>query len=278
MNRLPDRPRPDAPVPEPRLSPEQFEAVIRRAAELQARSAEQSLDESGVSRSELVRIGREIGLSPQHVQQALAETVGSQPTDVSLKARLFGPAAASAGRAVPGAPGAVRAHLDRYLVEREWLSVMRRFADRTLYQKARGFDLARVAGLVQDVVGGASRQPQVGAGFKLRNARRVEVTVQPLEEGYSYLSISVDLSNYRTGFAAAGIGGGGAAGIGVASVLGIAVDPAAALLGVPVAGGSLLGFRALQGHCVDHAQTHVEGLLDCLERGEPLVRVRATRP
>lgn len=277
MSQLPDRPSPTAPVPERRLTPEQFEAVIRRAAELQARGAEESSDASGVSRAELMRIGREIGLSPQHVQQALAETVGRGATDASLKTRLFGPASAAAGRAVPGTPDEVRAHLDRYLVERECLAVMRRFGDRTLYHKARGFDLARVAVIVHDVVGGASKHPQVGAGFKLRNAHRLEVSVQPLESGYSYVSMAADLRNYRTGFAVAAVGGGGGAGIAVATALAIAVDPVAAVLGLPVAGGSLWGFRSLQNHYVDHAQTHLEALLDSLERGEPLVRSRPPR-
>jgi hypothetical protein len=130
---------------------------------------------------------------------------------------------------------------------------------------------------VQDVVGGPSKQPQVGAGFKLRNARRVEVSVNPLEEGYSYVAIRVDLTNFRTGFAAGGVAGGGAAAVAVGAVLGIAVDPAAAVLGLPVLAGSLWGFRAMQAHYADHAQTHLEGLLDCLERGEPLVRLKPGR-
>ncbi len=101
--------------------------------------------------------------------------------------------------------------------------------------------------------------------------------MQPLEAGYSYVVLRVDLTNSRTGFATAGLvlGWGGAAG--VAATLGIAIDPAAAVLGLPVAGGSMWGFRAVQGHIAEHAQTHLESILDCLERGERLVRARPPR-
>lgn len=275
MTPLPDSPRPPAAPPERRLTPEQFEQVIRRAAELQARSADDSAQD-GITETELIRIGREIGISPQHIQRALAEAGGPAGGERSLPEKLFGPGVVSAGRTVPGDAEAVRGHLDRYLVEREWLAVIRRFGDRAVYKKSHGLDLARVVSSALDRVG-VSKQPAVGAGFKLRDARQVEVTVQSLEEGYSYVSLQVDLRNYRGGLAAAGVVVGWGGALGLAIPLGLVIDPALALVGLPVLGGSMWGFRAIQRHLFEHALTHLESLLDCLERGEPLVRTATAR-
>ena len=61
-------------LPQRHLSTEQFELVIRRAAELQASAAEAGGEE--MSEGEIVRIGRELGLSGRYLQQALAEVRG----------------------------------------------------------------------------------------------------------------------------------------------------------------------------------------------------------
>ena len=275
MSQLPDGPRGGQGGPERRLSPEQFEAVIRRAAELQAKSADDTSPE-GITQAELIRIGKEIGISPQYVQRALAESGGTPVTARTTGEKLFGPAIVTAGRSVIGAADAVRAHLEQYLVERERLAAVRRFPDRTVYRPARGFDLNAMIVVAQDALGG-TKQPRVGAGYKLKNARMLEVSVQPLEEGFSYVDFRLDLGNLRTALASAGVGMGGAAALGVGATLAIAIDPAAALLGLPLMGGSVWGFRAIQTHVVDHARTHLESLLDCLERGEPLVRQRGSR-
>ena len=269
MSQLPEIPRDPATPPAARLSPEQFEQVIRRAAELQARSADDTTSE-GISHAELMRIGREIGISPAHLQRALAETVQPRGVGPTLADRLLGPGWAIASRTVPGTPDAVRQHVEQYLLNREWLGVFRRFPDRTVYHKGRGLDLARVVVIAQGAFLGA-KQPEVGVGFKLRKARRVEVAVQPLEEGFSHLTLRADLTNYRAGVAVGMAGGVGLAG-GMAAVLAVAVDPAAALLGLPILGGTSWGCRAIQSHSVEHARSHLEALLDCLERGEPLFR------
>ena len=275
MTPLPDVTRGGGGPPERRLSPEQFEAVIRRAAELQAKSADET-GPDGITQSELIRIGKEIGISPQYVQRALAEAGGGPTPPATRTEKLFGPALVVASRSVIGDADAVRAHLEQYLVDRERLAAVRRFPDRTVYHPARGFDLNAVISVAQDALGGG-KQPRVGAGFKLRSARTLEVAVRPLEEGFSYVELRLDLATRRNGFAAAGVTAGTLTAVSTATLLGIAVDPAAAILGLPFIPASLLGFRAIHVHGVNHARTHLESLLDCLERGEPLVRPRGAR-
>lgn len=258
---------------ERRLTQEQFEMVIRRAAELQARAAEEP-GTSGLTESEAVRIGREIGIAPQHLRRALAEAGGAQETSPSVAVRVLGPGWVQASRTVPGSASSVQKHIDRYLVNRERLAPVRRFPERTVYARARGNELARILQVTHDTLVSRKQQPLVGAGFKLRRAEKVEVAAQPLEEGYCYVTLSADLSNMRTGLAITGASLGGSFGLATAAVLGVAIDPAAALLGVPLLPGAMWGTRMAQVKQAVHAQTHLESILDCLERGEPLVLER----
>lgn len=272
-NRFPDPPgRSNLPV-ERKLTQEQFEMVIRRAAELQARAAEDPGSE-GLTEAEAVRIGREIGISPQHLRRALAETGGSEAQEVSLADRTLGPGWVRASRTVPGEAASVREEIDRYLVGRERLAPIRRFPDRTVYGKSRENDFVRLIQITQETLQSRKRQPLVGAGFKLRRAAQLEVVVQPLEDGFSYATLSADLTNVRAGMALTGASLGGSFGIATAAMLGVAIDPAAALLGIPLLPGAMWGSRLAQVKTAVHAQTHLESILDCLERGEPLVATR----
>lgn len=273
MSQLPVVPGGGESDAERRLSPEQFEQVIRRASELQAKKADDASPE-GISQHELIRIGREIGIAPQYVQQALTETLSDQSGVPSRVDRVFGPPSVVAMRTVPGNADAVREHIDLYLREREWLAALRRFPNRTIYRKARGVDLLQIVNMTRDLIRGRSSQPQVGAGFKLKDAKEVVVQVDPLEDGYSYVTLTVDVRNYRMGYGAAGLLGGGGGALATAVPLGIAVDPLAALLGLPVLGIAMWGFRAGHLHVANHAKTHLESLLDTLERSEQLVRTR----
>lgn len=270
---VPDRPGATNLPAERRLTQEQFEMVIRRAAELQARAAEEG-GSTELTESEAVRIGREIGIAPQHLRRALAEAIGGEETAPGLAVRIFGPGWVQASRTVPGSAAEVQRHLELYLVNREWLAPIRRFPDRTVYARARGMELHRILQITRDTLVNRKQQPMVGAGFKLRRAAKVEVVVQPLEEGYSYVTIGADLSNLRTGLAITGVSLGGSFGLAAAAVLGVAIDPAAALLGVPLLPGAMWGTRLAQVKQAVQAQTHLESILDSLERGEPLVLER----
>jgi hypothetical protein len=257
------------------LTPQQMEAVIRRASELQAGASERA--DEGMSASEVVRIAREIGLAPEHVQRALAEVAGKEAPPEGLPGTLFGIAHAAASRTIRGNADEVSSHLEQYLTEREWLMPVRRFPDHTRYERSRGVDLARALSRAREAFGG-ERQPLVGAGFQLRDARSLDVAVQQLEPGFSHVSLAVDLSNYRAGLVAGGAAVGGGGGAVVAAMLGIAIAPPAAILGLPVLAAAWWGMRAIQNHMIGRAQLHLEALLDAMERGEPLVRRRRLNP
>lgn len=248
--------------------------VIRRAAELQARASEDP-SAGELTEAEAVRIGREIGIAPEHLRRALAEAGVTQQSPPTLAVRVLGPGWVQASRTVPGEAGKVQEHLERYLVNRERLAPVRRFPERTVYSRARGNELQHIIQVTRETLVSRRQQPLVGAGFKLRRAESVEVVVQQLEEGFSHVTIAADLTNIRTGMAISAASIGGSFGIGVAAVLGVAVDPFAALLGVPLLPGAMWGSKYAQVKQAAHAHTHLESILDTLERGEPLVLRRS---
>jgi hypothetical protein len=276
---MPDSPVPPARggnLPARRLNTEQMEAVVRRAIELQARESDSASD-PGLTEDELLRIGGELGIGPAHMRRALAEVAVGTPPPGGAGARLFGAARISAERAVPGRPEAVRAHIDRYLVESQYLAVLRRLPDVTLYEKSRGMqvELTRAMDATRTVLGGRGAGPRVGAGFDLRTARTVEVSATPLEDGVSWVSLTVDLGNQRTGYWVGINSGIGAGALTAAAVAAVAIAPPAALIALPIMAGSAWGTRVAYGRILKRARLHLEALLDHLERGEPLLPRRA---
>jgi hypothetical protein len=273
-------PRPDGSrLPERRLTTEQMEAAVRRAVELQALDADAASD-AGVSEEELVRIGNELGISPAHMRRAMAEVTASGPPPTKSSERLFGPARTSASRTVPGNAEEVQRHIEKYLLDSQYLAVLRRLPDRTVYEKSGGFqvEMERVMDATRSVFGTGDRLPRIGAGFDMRSVRTVEVAVQPLEPGFCYVTMTVDLGNQRIGYwvgisTAAGVGT-----LGIAAVAAIAIAPPAALVGLPILGASAWGTRASYNAVVERARVHLEALLDHLERGESLLPGRAPAP
>jgi hypothetical protein len=254
MSDLPDRPRKDPAVP--RLSNEEFELVIRRAAELQARSADEAGAE-GVSEEDALRIGRELGLSGAALGRALAEVRGGAVEEHGPLVKLMGPARISASRAVPGGARALARVLEEHLVDVQYLVVQRRLADRIVFVKASGV-LAAVGRTTTEIF---RRAPLLG----LEN---LDVSVRQLEPGLCYVGLSTDLGGERTSHAVGGAVTGGVFGGINAVVLGIAVAPPAALVAIPVA--AALGYAWRYGYqaAARKALVQLEALLDRLEHGE----------
>jgi hypothetical protein len=253
VSNLPDRPDPAA-LPDRRLSNRDFEMVIRRAAELQARAAESSAD--GMSETEVMRIGRELGLSTEHLRRALAETVAGE-AEAGFFASLFGPANVRAGRAVRGSPEDVARLMEAYLVEREYLAVLRRFSDRLVFTRATGVTAAMGRATSQIF----SRSPPLPVA-------NLEMTVHPFEEGFAFISLATSLRGQRNAAAASSFVGGGSGAAIVGATLALVVAPPAALFALPVLGASVVGGRAYYTKLLENVQTRLESLLDRLEHGE----------
>jgi hypothetical protein len=255
VNQVPERPRPDRPPPQ-RLTNEQFEMVIRRAAELQARSADETGVE-GLSEDEALRIGRELGLSGAHLGRALAEVRAGAVAEEGFAGKLMGTSRIGAWRAVSGDAAALGRLLEAYLVEREYLVVQRRLSDRTVFVRASGV-LAVVA---RTTTGMFRRSP-------LLEVEALEVSIRQLEPGLSHVGLSTDLTSERTGHLVGGtVMGGVFGGVGALS-MSIAVGPAAALVAIPILAASVGGMRYAYRSTARKVVVQLEALLDRLEHGE----------
>jgi hypothetical protein len=246
------------PVPTSKLDRSAMERVLARAAELQAGSGE---PEEALSEEQILELGKEVGLSPQHLRQALAEErtrVSVPGSDSGVGARLFGAASAGASRTVPGRPQEILEVIDDFMQRQESLQVKRKFADRIVWE-ARS-----------DFVGAARRALNIGGrGYALARAHEVAATAIALDDQRTLVRVDADLVPYRGGLVrqTAGLSVVGAASAGVLVTLGffapIAIAPA-----VLIAAGAFYGARSMNHRVTSAAQLALEQLLDRLERGE----------
>lgn len=248
------------------ISREALERIIQRAAELQA--GERDIGE-GLTKDEVVALGKEVGIPARYLQRALLEEETRAVTEGGRGplAWLAGPAALTAARVVPGDRQGVERTLVATLAGGELLQVKRQFADATTWEaKAGAF---------------ASLQRALGAGgkaFALARAAEIAVTVAPLEPGFSHVRLRADIRNLRR--QRLGVAGGllvfGAALSALAPVLG-ALAPWVLL---PAGIAALTAAAYARGHRQDNERVHValEQVLDRLERGEARSEPRIAGP
>lgn len=243
----------------------QLERVIRRAAEIQFSAGEGGRDE--LSRDEVMRIGREVGLSPEHVRRALAEVraeslLPDPPAD-DAPLKVLGAGSVQASRAVPGDRREVQDRVEEHFRTRESLQSVRRRPGRSLWEPSEGF-LDKMQ-RTMDVS---------GRGYELAEARRVELAVSQLEPGWSLVAITVDIRNLRIQHAASWAAGAAPFCLGAGLVLDLAVGVPWLFSG-PLAGGGMLASGAAGGGWTYGKKRRrialvVDGLLDRLEQGGPM--------
>jgi hypothetical protein len=261
-------PEDNLPVPEKKLSLDRstIERVLARAAELQA--ATPPGEEGDLSESQLLDIGREVGLSTTTINQALAEERSRiiVPEESGLVSTITGPAVASASRAVPGTPAEVLAHLDTMMQRDECLQVQRRFPDRITWEPRSGW-----IGTIQRGLNFSGR------AYYLCRASQVAATVVPVEGNRVLVRLDADISDHRTTRVRWGgvmLGGGvlGSAAVVAASTLTIFASViVAAIAAVPLAIGGAAAYAIARQHreMVERTLLSLEQLLDRLEYETP---------
>jgi hypothetical protein len=241
-------------LPATRLSNQELEAVIRRAVELQTADGG---GQEGIAEAEVLRIGQELGLAPQHVRRAIAEVRAQPVREGGFLGAFMGAARIRAVRTLRRPAVEVGMFLEKYLLECEYMVVQRRFPDRTRYVRASGVAAA--------VGRAAARFGQRHASLRFD---QMDVGVAADDVETCVVEVSVDLGGQRAGFAAGGTLGGLGAGGAVGTVLAIAVAPPAALVGLPILAGMVWGMRAAYHGVARRAQDDLEAFLDRLEHGE----------
>lgn len=242
----------------PRIGRAALERVLARAAELQGATGDPP-DE--LTEAQLLDVGKEVGLSPQHLRQALAEerTRSLLPDpERGLLAQVVGPSHAQASRTVPGTPSAVLSNIDAWMQRQELLQVKRHLADRVVWEPRR------------DLFGAIRRTFNIGGrGFALTRAFEVSATVIAVADSQVHVSLAADLSTHRSHLSSelGAVSVLGAAATGALVIMGIA-GAAAALPVVILPAGAFFGVRTVQARALVRAQLALEQVLDRLERGE----------
>src|SRR5436190_21939372 len=261
-----------APLPAPvsqrqtLLDRQALERVLARAAELQGASA---IPESSdlISERQLLEIGKEVGLTPETLNQALAEerTRVNVPEERGLVAQIAGAGFATATRTVPGTPRDILATIDSWMLRDECLQVQRRFADRITWEPQRG------------LFGKLRRTVNVtGRGYYLMDAEQVSATVLPVDASRVVVRLDADIHASRSrrvgigGFLAAmGAAASGIIGLGlVVAHLPLFIAAGAAVL--PFAGSTFAAYNVARTHrgVLSSVQLALEQILDRLEQGE----------
>jgi hypothetical protein len=235
-----------------------LERVLARAAELQADGGEPA---EALSEQQILELGTEVGLSPQHLRQALAEErtrVGAPAPTSGLLARLLGAAVVSSTRSVRGSAASTLAQIDDWMQREECLRVKRNFPDRIVWEARQGFFDAVRRGLN---VG--------GRGYTLSRAHEVSATVVPVDGERVLVRLDADFGSHRSAVAGQGatLAGLGAASSGAAVLLGVLLPVAV----VPAIAAGAIGYyqaRSRHARTLSRAQLALEQVLDRLERGE----------
>jgi hypothetical protein len=231
---------------------------LARAAELQSGTGD-TIEE--FSEDQLLDLGKEVGLSAQHLRQALAEerTRSVAPDDEGgLAASLFGASRVRASRTVPGKSSDVLASIDAWMQRQELLIVKRHLADRFVWEPRRDF----LVGLKRTLRVG-------GRDYALSRAFEVSATAVPVDDNRVHVGLDADFRSQRSHSTQQAVGTSLFGAVATASLLimGVTVAVAAApVVIIPAIG--IAGARALQGRIITRAQLALEQLLDKLERGE----------
>ena len=248
------------------LDRQALERVLARAAELQGATA---IPESSdlISESQLLDIGKEVGLSAATLNQALAEerTRIQVPEERGIVAQIAGAGYATATRTVGGNARDVLATIDMWMVREECLQVQRRFADRITWEPQRG-----LFGKIRRTVN------VTGKGFYLMDAAQVSATVMPVDSSRVVVRLDADIHQSRA--KRVGVGGFvGAMGLAVSGVIGLGLVIAhlplilaAGVTVIPIAGSGLGAYQIAKSHrtVLASVQLALEQILDRLEHGE----------
>ncbi len=238
------------------ISREALERIIQRAAELQA--GERDIGE-GLTKDELLALGRDVGIPARYLQQALLDEQTRVVADVprGFWGWLAGPVTLGAARVVPGDRGAVEQALAVWMEDEELLQLKRRFPDRVSWEPKTGAFAS-----IQRALGARGRR------YALAQASEVNGQVTALEAGFCHVRLGASVSHARrmrlTGAAvAAGLGLLAALAAGPLGV--IAVVPYVAAGGMAVAALAIARRHAPEN---ERIQIGLEQVLDRLERSE----------
>jgi hypothetical protein len=245
-----------------------LERVLARAAELQSASGEET-ERDTLSEAQIEELGKEVGLSAQHIRQALAEErvrIDPTPAQSSAAGQFFGVEVLETQRVIRGKPERILAAIDRWMQKEEGLKVKRQRPDVIAWEPLRGMF--------------GSLRRMFGTGdFALTRAEEVSATVVATDEEFTLVRLHASFRVLRAAMrnrtavgTGLGVAASGAA-VAVAMVVPVVLSP---LLWVPLAavpaivsgaGSYYLAKQAYQ-EALQRGHLALEQVLDRMERGE----------
>lgn len=252
-----------------RLDRVALERIIQRAADLQTADGERS---DGITPDQLLVLGKEVGIPPRFLQQALAEEQSRLPEQMRMGMldRLAGPGVVVTHRVVAGHTAALEGQLLRWMEQNELLCVQRQQPGRITWEPLTGIQAAlrRSAAAL-----GADRRT-----FMLGKAGTVTAAIAQLEPDYCHVALAADVKPLRGAYltsAAALV----TAGVGTTTLL-LALSAMVAVAFVPLPVGLGLGYGTLRRFRPVPARTllGLERALDHLERLSARGSAQAPRP
>jgi hypothetical protein len=244
-----------------------LDRILKRAGELQVSAADPAEE---MTEEQLIALGEEVGITPQHLRQAIAEerTRPALPDEPGFIDQWIGPRTVSARRVIRGTRDQLLSRLDEWMRKEECLQVKRRLVDRVVWEPRRDF------------LGNIRRGLNLGGrSYALSRTHDVAATAVPIDSANTLVQIDADLrparaARVRGGSAVATTGtvaGASMVGIGLALGLAIPLLPLVAIAAVPVAAGAGIGVKIARGFrdTAERVQLSLEQALDTIEHGAP---------
>jgi hypothetical protein len=245
-----------APKDAPVLDRAGLERVLARASELQASVGDRP---EALSEQQLLDLGSEVGISPEHLRQALAEERdrGLLPAEGGLAVALAGTAGIHAARVVSGSPATVLAALDTIMQRDEVLVLKRRFPERLAWEAQRG------------LIGGLRRGFALsGRTYHLAAATDVTASVAAVDETRIHVRLTANFADVRAHRIELASVSALALLVAAVPFLIMGVAPLLAVLPALLLGGSALAvIRRQYRRLLVRAQLGLEQVLDKLQYG-----------
>lgn len=251
----------------PSLDRHALDRILKRAGELQVSAADPAEE---MTEEQLIALGQEVGITPQHLRQAIAEerTRPALPDEPGFTDRWIGPRTVSARRVIRGSREQLLSRLDEWMRREECLQVKRRLVDRVVWEPRR------------DVFGSIRRGLNLGGrSYALSRTHDVAATAVSIDSANTLIQIDADLRSARAARVRGGsavattgtVAGASMVGIGIALGLAIPLLPLVAIAAIPVAAGAGIGVQVARGFrgTAERVQLSLEQALDSIEHGEP---------
>jgi hypothetical protein len=171
------------------IAAEDLDLIVRRAAAIQNKRGKPGSEL--LTEEEVIEIGRQVGLEPDHVRRAMAEVhaeslAPKRPPGNRMLDLIGGDSRIEVRRVVAGGPTLIQQQVEMLLRDREKLSALRRRPTRSVWEASAGI-MDRLDRFMNFS----------GKEYALAETRQVELAVAETEPGWSLVTLAADIANKR---------------------------------------------------------------------------------